>query len=138
MENINEILRNENLGELPSDGENHAYGVTDKGMQVWLPQLNDNEYWKNVVLASDEVIVQLGLTQSDFQWQAPQRRLSGKYRPVYHNKDLCLTIHANDTLPIAQGTTSSDGAISWLTGFAATAEEAREKEALFRKKARLG
>jgi len=150
---INDFLNQENLGELSGDDFNHAYGKTSNDTLVWLPQINDNEHWINVVLDDDGIIIQLckkeGKSKKEPEIWEPAvvitrdkpkdiyNRLSARYRPVYRNANILLTIHAKENLPIAQGNVIKDGNVSWVEGFANTADEAVEKEKLFRKKAKL-
>ena len=146
---INQILQNYNLGVLPD--VTNSYGITDKGIRVWLPQINVNPYWKNVLLANDEIIVQKGLTGNPQQKQPtiwdpavvilrdkpknPHRKLADKYRPVYSDLNISLTIHAKETLPIAQGNVTTVGNTSWITGFASTLQDAQKKADSYKKEA---
>jgi hypothetical protein len=151
---INGILDKENLGKLSFYDMLHAYGVTkDKNIPVWLPQ-RENKDWKNEPLEPEEIIVQLGKTKTAFQKQAvnwnnhvtvifrdtPYKRLEGEYRTVFHDKDSCLMIHAKADSPLAQGTVPqqpNNDTVSWVSGFAATEEEAVEKANKYKEKAGL-
>ena len=151
---INDFLEQENLGRLSGVDLRHAFGTTSKGYLVWLPQINDNEHWINVVLANDGIIVQLPKIEGNKKepgiWDAAivitrdednpkdeYKRLPDRYRPVYRNANISLTIHAKENLPIAQGDVIKIGNNSWVKGFAETVDEALEKEKMYRKKARL-
>jgi hypothetical protein len=59
---INQALAGESLGTLSFNDVMHGYGVTDKGIRVWLPRINTNPEWHNVVLASEGIIVQKGVS----------------------------------------------------------------------------
>jgi len=131
FKNIDEALEYHGLGKLNDEDVRNAYGETDKGILVWLPQINDNPNWLNVVLDNEGIILQKGLkgitgrdgptawdpaivitrdkTNSDYQ------RLPDEYRPIFCNKDECLTIHAKKTSPAAQGTPKTDGNVSWIS-----------------------
>jgi len=133
---INEILKAHNLGELPDEAVINASGITNIGEQVWLPQINDNDYWINIVLENEGVILQKskkGRTGRDGNtaWNSAvvitrdklnnvHKKLPDKYRPVYCNEVDCLTIHAKENSPAAQGAVQANGNIKWVSGFADT------------------
>jgi hypothetical protein len=120
----------------------HAYGVTDKGKRVWLPIISKGVNWENVVLDSEGVIVQRSLKKQlgKLIWEPAvviTRDTSKRpvyydpnpaiYCPVYCDRKEAITINVKvDSLP-ASVTPNTEGDISWVPGFAATAEEARKK-----------
>jgi len=150
---IEEALDYYQLGKLTGKYLNEAYGETSNGILVWLPQINDNEKWFNIVSPNGDFIVQIckkdiKINKENERWEPAvvitrdkQRndfnRLPDRYRPVYRNSNIFLTIHAKENLPIAQGNMINNGNYSWIKGFANTVEEAIEKEKLFMKEAKL-
>jgi len=142
--NINDILNAENLGELSDENVFNAFGVTDKGIRVWLPQISKNDYWENVVIDNERFIIQKGLQgktgrDGDGAWQSAvvltrdkpdgsYTRLPNVYRPVFCDYNECITIHMQETLPNALVTPPYAGNnIKWFPCFADTAQNARAK-----------
>jgi hypothetical protein len=144
-----------NLGILLQKDVRYASGATDKGIRVWLPYISNNDYWKNIDLAAEQVIVQLGLRrQTGFiaAWDAAvvitrdkqsgvcaYQRLPGRYTPVFYNEAISMAIYAEETLPVAQKTTPLSGSrsLAWVPSFAQNEQDALTKADFFMKKARL-
>jgi len=151
MIKVNDLLNHYNLGELSGDEFFHASGITDKNIRVWLPQVNINDDWLNIVLDNYGVIFQLDLKNRSIDIQsliwdpyvvitrdkskASHKFLADKYRPVYIDTSLFLIVHAKDAPQIAGGKPSIAGDIAWLTSFAGTFDEAVKKACLIWKNA---
>jgi hypothetical protein len=142
------------LGELKNINDiRHGYGITDKGILVWLPIIKDVVNFDNTIIGDFIRSEAVGKDAID-RWELPmlgeqgarhtitkrvlehgdppERRPirsdytdAGVYWPVLNNITKRISICVKKNNPAAEGTVKTAPGLTWLSGFAENEEQAR-------------
>ncbi|GHU93004.1 hypothetical protein FACS189479_03480 [Spirochaetia bacterium] len=129
----------------------HAFGSTTAGCTAWLPIMYDHENnWYNMYGSNDskELIIQIAngktamkdwrdgalvqdvahvIVRTSFDGEKYEYEDIGEYCTILFDPGNYLSIHAKVGSPVTLGQERHGNRISWVSGFAASENEARAK-----------
>ena len=146
---INDALEYFNLGKLEGDNLRHAYGKTDKGIQVWLPIISEPKGHLNFVnknngewfilerdtsgsttVKKPDMITSLVITRDKKEGDTEYYyEYIGEYQQVFFDEANRFTIHAKVPQFTSGGISVNAGTLIYDLNFSKTDQEAQKKAA---------